>query len=41
MVPPVVCRQVVLNNKQVYHLSKRTIELDVNTYITIDPKVCT
>lgn len=31
--------QVVLNNRQVYHLSKTTIDLDVNTYLTIDPKV--
>ena len=31
--------QVLLHNKQVYHMAKRTIELDVNTYLTIDPKV--
>ena len=31
--------QVVLNNQQVYHTSKTTIDLDVNTYLTIDPKV--
>ena len=31
--------QVVLNNRQVYHMSKTTIDLDVNTYLTIDPKV--
>jgi hypothetical protein len=36
---PCLQMQVVLNNKQVYHLSKSTIELDVNTYLTIDPKV--
>ena len=29
---------MVLINKQVYHLSSRKIELDVNTYLTIDPK---
>ena len=28
-----------MNNRQVYHLSKTTVDLDVNTYITIDPKV--
>ena len=33
--------QVVLNNQQVYHTSKTTIDLDVNTYLTIDPKVRT
>ena len=31
--------QVVLNNQQVYHRSSTTIDLDVNTYLTIDPKV--
>lgn len=30
---------MVLNNQQVYHTSKTTIDLDVNTYLTIDPKV--
>lgn len=30
---------MLLHNKQVYHMGKRTIELDVNTYLTIDPKV--
>lgn len=28
--------QVVVYNQQVYHLSKRTIDLDVSTYITFD-----
>lgn len=31
--------QVLLNNRQVYHTSMKTIDLDVNTYLTIDPKV--
>ncbi|EIE22045.1 hypothetical protein COCSUDRAFT_56477 [Coccomyxa subellipsoidea C-169] len=30
--------QVLLNNRQVYHTSLATIDLDVNTYLTIDPK---
>ena len=29
----------MLNNQQVYHTSKTTIDLDVNTYLTIDSKV--
>lgn len=31
--------QVLLNNRQVYHTVVKTIDLDVNTYLTIDPKV--
>lgn len=34
-----VLLQVLLNNRQVYHTSMATIDLDVNTYLTIDPKV--
>ncbi len=35
-----MCRlQLLLNNRQVYHTSMKTIDLDVNTYLTIDPKV--
>ena len=26
-----------MNNRQVYHTSKTTIDLDVNTYLTIPP----
>ncbi|CAL8461612.1 g1143 [Coccomyxa elongata] len=31
-------QQVLLNNRQVYHTSMKAIDLDVNTYLTIDPK---
>ena len=31
--------QVIVNNRQVYHLAKTSIDLDVNSYLTFDPKV--